>query len=91
MNNLTPNQWRLLANILDLAADEFGNNGCNDYELPDTPENREFVTMIETQDLTPDEVEHHYNIYSYNGKITTGDTTIMRWFEDYARKMANNE
>lgn len=27
-------QWEVLANLLDLASDEFGNNTCNDYDLP---------------------------------------------------------
>lgn len=88
MNELKPHEWQILADILTLAAEEFSNNGCNDYEIADTPENRQFVTMIEADGLTPEELED-WSIYSYKGEIITGDTTLMRHFARYARQRAN--
>ncbi len=89
MNDLKPHEWQILADILTLAAEEFSNNGCNDYEIADTPENRQFVTMIETDGLTPEELED-WSIYSYKGEIVTGDTTLMRHFARYARQQASS-
>jgi hypothetical protein len=30
--------FQIAAQMLELAADEFSNHGCNDFELPNTPE-----------------------------------------------------
>ena len=89
MNELKLHVWQILADILTLAAEEFSNNGCNDHEIADTPENRQFVTMIETDGLTPEELED-WSIYSYKGKITTGDSSVMRHFARYARQRATS-
>lgn len=55
MTNLTPTQCQIAAKMLRLAADEFSNHGCNDYELPNTPNNLEFVNgMIAASDYPGD-------------------------------------
>lgn len=47
---------RIAAKMLDMAADEFANHGCNDYRLPNTPENLAFVeAMIAASDYPNDE------------------------------------
>ena len=34
---------KISAELLRLAADRFSCNSCSDYEIPNTPENREFL------------------------------------------------
>ena len=49
-------QREIAAQMLQMAADEFSNHGCNDYNLPLTPENLEFVKgMIAASDYPEDE------------------------------------
>lgn len=36
---MTPNQKLLAAQFLEQMSDEYGSHSCNDYELPNTPEN----------------------------------------------------
>lgn len=43
------------ADLLNLAADEFSNHGCNDYELKNTPENRAFAAAIHGEEHPIDE------------------------------------
>lgn len=39
-------QARIAAKMLEIAADEFANHSCNDFELDYTPENLEFATGL---------------------------------------------
>lgn len=45
MNNhlIPPELVNITADLLELASDEFSNNGCNDHYLENTPKNRKFV------------------------------------------------
>jgi hypothetical protein len=56
---------RLAAQMLRIASSEFGNHGCNDYELPNTPENLAFVKRL---NVAAGYHEDELNI-SENGKV----------------------
>jgi len=77
---ITPAMLKFSAELLDLASDEFSNNGCNDFYLKDTPENRELVTALQTEERW-DEPE---TLNLREGKIITQDWCLMRFL---ARKM----
>ncbi len=87
MNDLKPHEWQILADILTLAAEEFDYHGCNDIELLDTPENRQFVTMAEIKDQG--EKPENHRLWVHKGNIVTSDSGLMRHFARYARQMAN--
>lgn len=36
---MTKSDRTILAELLDMAADQFGNHGCNDFELENTDDN----------------------------------------------------
>ena len=36
---LTANEMEMAAALLAMASEDFGNHGCNDYEIPNTPDN----------------------------------------------------
>ncbi len=40
---MTNSQRNLAATFLKQYSDDLGNNGCNDYDMPNTPENYQFV------------------------------------------------
>jgi hypothetical protein len=85
--DFTPAERTVLAELLRLASDQFGNHGCNDHPLPDTPENREIVRACrEHQGWDDDEVMAH------NGQIIGDDAGLMDYFADRlesARKRAS--
>ena len=70
---LTEAEAKLAAQMLRLASDEFGNHGCNDLELPDTPENRVLVEELERQALGKD----FEKVGTYKGNLLTWDTLVM--------------
>ena len=43
----TKTELEVMAKLLDLAADQFSNHGCNDFELPATAENIALVRQVE--------------------------------------------
>lgn len=90
MEKLDSNAWKVLADLLKLAGDEFSNHGCNDYELPNTPENRELVSSMHRWNSTnPDEQDI---FYSEDGtKIYTQDAFLMGFFEHLAKELAGVE
>jgi hypothetical protein len=47
---------RLAGILLEMAADEFGNHGCNDFKLPPMPETavRDLLTEYYAPDPIPD-------------------------------------
>lgn len=83
---MTKTQLTVIAAMLDMAADEFSNHGCNDYELPNTPENLEFVrTMIAASDY-PDDEPH---LSSDGARIYLMDWMVMRYCEDLIRQQVD--
>lgn len=44
---LTQNEAAYIAAFLEELDDRFGNDGCNDMSLPNTPENREMVVAAD--------------------------------------------
>ncbi len=66
-----------------MAADEFANHGCNDFVLPNTPENMEFVRgMIAAGDYPSDEPQ----VSNDNTGIYLMDCTLMRYCRELILK-----
>jgi hypothetical protein len=82
--NLTPAEMRLIGRLLDMAADEFSNHGCNDMLWPaDFPaeERAELVRRMERDNdpnVSPEEVEESVTMRS--GRYSPGDHCLMRYF-----------
>lgn len=70
---MTPTQKTIFAQLVKQAADEYSNHGCNDYVLPNTPENIEFVrAMNEALGIDNDPM-----VSKDGTKIYTGDSDIL--------------
>ena len=74
----TKAELHLLDEMLDYASNEMSNAGCNDFELEDTPENREIVTKAE-QAMMGDDFE---GVSIYKGKILTNDNLLVDYLRD---------
>jgi hypothetical protein len=73
---LNASESKILFEFLERLSDVFGNAGCNDLSLEDTPENRELVLNAEAYSYG-DEASGEVRVY--NGKIGTMDHTILRY------------
>lgn len=72
-------EYKILANLLEMASDEFSNHGCNDYELDDTPENRALMDLALRWNA-PNGPEEEWETRTYQGKIITMDYFLMSYF-----------
>ena len=43
---MTPKEKEILLTMLEELSDRFSNDGCNDYFLPNTEENRNFLLSV---------------------------------------------
>lgn len=79
MPKLTPHLKAIAAELLDIAADEFSNHGCNDYRLENTDENWALVKATwEGNEPFPDRRPK-------NGPIYTQNWILMRYFAKLLR------
>ena len=76
----------LAAKMLDMAADEFSNHGCNDFTLEDTPENRDFYVKM-MKETCGEDVE----VTPSKGKIYAMDYSIMNYLAGMLEKEAEND
>lgn len=83
------NAWAILAQLLDMADNEFGNHGCNDFELPNTPENRALMDAAERWNAPNGPAEEWELHISRDGKVIyTQDHFLMAYFAHLARELA---
>ena len=91
MDTIDSNAWSILANLLDMASDEFGNHGCGDFELPNTAENRMLVEAAEILNSPEEFKESGLNISKNGAKIYTQDNVLMAYFAHLAHKLSGKE
>lgn len=87
-NSLHRTEARVAADLLDLAADKFSNHGCNDFELPNTPEHLELTRrLIAASDYPEDEPQ----LSADGTAIYLMDWQVMRYCADVLRRYADDE
>ncbi len=71
LQDLTPTQRKIAADMLRMAAEHYSNHGCNDFELEYTPEHVEFIKgMIAASDYPEDQPNIHGDqIYTMDWKV----------------------
>ena len=80
-------QARVVAELLDLAGDEFSNHNCNDYDIDYTPENIEFVEEMFKNDSYNDDEETVDSCFNDDKtKIYLTDWTTMGYCSDMLLK-----
>ena len=82
-------QYELAATLLDKAADEFSNHGCNDYTLPNTPENVELMRRAHEWNVRGDASQPFDLSISKDGtEIYTMDYYVMGFMAHLLREAA---
>lgn len=80
--------FKLAAYLLDMAADTYGNHGCNDFDLNDVgltkEEQIEVVTYMNKANRSPEQtaedIEHLPNTYDF-GLMNA----CAAWFQEHGR------
>lgn len=65
----------VLVGFLNELSDEFSNAGCNDFELPNTPENRELIIAAEKHADCYEEEWHEND----KDTISSSDTIVLEY------------
>lgn len=70
---MTNNELMIIAELLDMAGDQFSNHGCNDFDLR------------ERSRLTPEEmIELDKDMHDRNGDPEEHDPSRVQWQADFA-------
>lgn len=81
MRELSQNDLAVFLDLLEQAAERFGNDGCNDYELDDTPENRALLhRSLESDD----------ELILHKGKLCANNSILFDYFVECVREHAND-
>lgn len=86
MKNFTNNELKILADLLEMASNEFCNHGCNDYELENSVENFKIISSNFYCD--DEEFKPEYN--PNNKKIYAQDTMLMDYFKNKIERMIDD-
>lgn len=86
---LTKAELLLAAKLLEDAAEQYSNHGCNDYFIENTPEHRAIVLAKtehegwEPEDINPDP--------DHLGRIITDDSGMMDYLAHRLRQAATGD
>ncbi len=79
---MTKKELELVGQMLDVAADQFSNHGCNDFKMPNTDENWAFIEAMQAG-LPPEDCDKRP---AQGDPIYTMDWAVMRYLADKARE-----
>ena len=77
---MTKKELELVGQMLDMAADEFANHGCNDFQMANTDENWAFIEAMEAERPPEDRDERP----DLSEPIYTQDWCVMRYLASTA-------
>lgn len=85
--DLTPTELREAAALLELAAEEFSNHGCNDYGMEETPETLALAQAVMTSQgwEETDVVRYQYGDKPF---VLTLDHNLMEYLAKRLREAA---
>ena len=90
---LSKTELKMIADLLEMAGDEFANHGCNDLELEPTEENKELaIKMLEKMMGKGEDFEQESaKVREAKKKIWTNDWMMMDYLSKRCEEEASNE
>lgn len=85
---LTDAERKIIGDLLELAAGEFDNHGCNDYFLDHTDENYKILQAVGEWEA---EGYGEYTVETFEGRWMTMDISLMRYFAHKLRTKERGE
>jgi len=85
---LTKNEMTHLLGFLEELSDRFGNDGCNDYAMEDTPENRELFAAVDDHLMKTCHGYEKSDVTKriHQGKIHTLNTRVLDCLRDKLKR-----
>lgn len=80
---MTKTEIKMTIKMLDDLLDQLGNNGCNDYYIANTPENREFTANVLNRKVITDNID--------NKEIFLFDTDIAQYCRKCLKRDLNKK
>ncbi len=95
-NQFSKTELQMLANILDMAANEFSNHGSNDFAVEPTQENKELLIDIIKATSCEEDAEYEIEKLEKPSKSYFGnkdcyysyDWVVMRYFASKCKNLA---
>ncbi len=89
MEKFTTLEKKLFSKFLDELEDCHSNAGCNDYDLPNTPEGREIHQVSVRQAMSKKDAEEYLDIESKGKKICTMDSFVFSYLRKKLERILN--
>lgn len=81
------NSLALASLLLDKAADELSRNGCNDFTLPNTPENVELLNDMEQDNVGPGREPEKVHVFdAHRSELYTSDWWLAKYLSQQLKK-----
>lgn len=84
---MTPNKFYLIASFLEAYSEALGDRTCNDYSLPNTPENYQMMKDAEIWNA-PDDPSEWEEPKIDKGEILTSDHFVVSYLAYLCRQEA---
>ena len=83
-------EYKIIAELLELAYQQFSNHGCNDFELERNDVNATIIAQAERADypdISEDDLRESLKCGD-DQRIVTRDDFLMRYFSERCKKLA---
>lgn len=91
-DGLSKAELKLIAELLDMANNEFGNHGCNDYAIPATDENKDIMREIITDTYDKRDVEESLEeVDESKDELSVMDVVLFDYFAQRCKKLAEKK
>ena len=90
-SELSKDELHLIAQLLEMASEQFSNHGCNDFKLPATKENKAMLLeMVDHCYGEEDKKDALDRIAKSKKTIMTFDWMLMSYLAKRCRKLSND-
>lgn len=91
-DGLSKAELKLMAELLDMASNEFSSHGCNDYTIPATDENKDLMREIISDSFDKrDAAEAIEELGESKDELACDDTTLLRYFARRCKNLAEKK
>lgn len=88
LKQLSKTELKFIADMLSFAASEFSNNGCNDYIMPATDENKKFMIDLANDMMGSDAKEEIERIVEEKDEILAMDWMMMKYLSKRCKALS---
>ncbi len=83
-------EYKIVADLLNMASNEFSNHGCNDYEIPYTKETVDLIEQAHKWNCN-DNPSEPFELQTDGKTIQVMDYFLMSFFAHLFEELAKND